>query len=70
MEAAMIVMCDWAEGKSIEMANRPCDIFKDNPTEQAYEYKSYYGIYCVVRDYLVAEREFEDLFDSMMEIKR
>ena len=65
MESAMRVVADWAFATSVELTNRPCNIFVDNPTEQAYEIKNYIDIHKDVQNYL-DDLEFEELLEGLM----
>ena len=65
MESALGVVSDWATAKSIELSTRPCNVFEDDPTEQAYEIKQYIGITSDIKAYL-AHLEFEELLAVLM----
>jgi hypothetical protein len=65
MESALRVMSQWAYATSVAMADRPCNILVDNPTDQAYEAKQYLAISRDVQSYL-DHLEFEDLMADLM----
>ena len=65
MESALRVVSDWAITTSMELTNRPCNIFIDDPTEQAYEIKKYISIHKDAQDYL-NHLEFEELLEGLM----
>ena len=65
MESALRVVSHWASAASMELSNRPCNIFVDNPTEQAYETKNYIDIHKNIESYL-EYMDFEDLYAGLM----
>tara|TARA_B110000285_G_C15120945_1_gene617120 strand:+ start:39 stop:248 length:210 start_codon:yes stop_codon:yes gene_type:complete len=65
MESALRIVSHWALGTALELTDRPCNIFIDNPTEQAYEIKSYIDIHKGVLVYL-EHLEFEELLEGLM----
>jgi hypothetical protein len=65
MESALRVVADWAFVTSVELSNKPCNIFVDNPTEQAYEIKNYADIHKDTQAYL-DHLEFEELLEGLM----
>tara|TARA_B110000285_G_scaffold223513_1_gene279134 strand:+ start:5337 stop:5543 length:207 start_codon:yes stop_codon:yes gene_type:complete len=65
MDAAMRVISEWAFATAAELSNVPCDILVDNPTDQAYEIKSYHNIHESIQTYL-EDLAFEELLDGLM----
>lgn len=65
MEAALRIVSDWTLSTSMDLMNTPCDIFVDNPTDQAYEIKNYIDIHKDTLAYL-DHLEFEDLLEGLM----
>ena len=65
MESALRIVSQWALGTALELTVRPCNICIDNPTEQAYEIKSYLDIHKDALVYL-EHLEFEELLAGLM----
>jgi hypothetical protein len=65
MESALRVVSQWAYATSVAIADRPCNILVDNPTDQAYEVKEYLAISRDVQSYL-DHLEFEGLLAGLM----
>ena len=61
----MRVVSDWAIATSMDLSAMPCNIFVDNPTDQAYEIKSYLDIHKDIQVYL-EDLAFEELFEGLM----
>ena len=65
METALRIVSDWALLRSMELTNIPVNIFVDNPTDQAYEIKSYIDIHKDIQVYL-EDLDFEELMEGLM----
>jgi hypothetical protein len=65
MESALRIVSEWAFALTVELTNQPCNILVVNPTEQAYEIKSYHSVQNSIRIYL-EDVEFDELLEGLV----